>query len=210
MTNSTKKPQKSQITKQNVLESLKDLGTGTFDQMGDFAKNTSEDFFKELMGIKSASRKASGNLEPGSTMKFSEAMSGKYEENQKLKQQISFERNLSAQEKSITEKKVMELRVQLQAITQEIGAIAKSSVLLAQESKIAMIQAPVNPGVYHLVFFENVLEFLKSFRKKIQNASIWMGASNKRAQKKNYWSMYKKKGSSFLLSPDHYLQRSAG
>jgi len=54
------------------------------------------------------------------------------------------------------------------------------------------------------------LEFMKSFRKKIEDAQIWLHASNKRAEKKNFWSTYKKHGSKFLLSPDHYLQRSAG
>jgi len=73
-----------------------------------------------------------------------------------------------------------------------------------------MIEAPAQPGVYHIVFFQKVLEFLTSFRKKIEEAATWLSATNKRAEKKNYWSMYKKKGSSFLLSPDHYLQRSAG
>jgi nicotinamide mononucleotide adenylyltransferase len=54
------------------------------------------------------------------------------------------------------------------------------------------------------------MEILKSSRQKIDQASVWMGSANKRAEKKNYWSMFKKKGSSFLLSPDHYSQRSAG
>jgi hypothetical protein len=73
-----------------------------------------------------------------------------------------------------------------------------------------MVEVPNNPGIYHVIFFEKILEFLKSFRQKIDQASVWLGSANKRAEKKNYWSMFKKKGSSFLLSPDHYSQRSAG
>jgi hypothetical protein len=72
------------------------------------------------------------------------------------------------------------------------------------------MEIPANPGVYHINFFEKLLSFMQSFRKKIDEASIWLGTQNKRAEKKNYWSMYKKKGASFLLAPDHYLQRSAG
>ena len=105
---------------------------------------------------------------------------------------------------------MQELRINLQAITIEIAKLAASTGNLATQAEIAMVEVPVNPGVYHVVFFEKVLEFLQSFRKKIDLAATWLQSSNKRAEKKNYWSMYKKKGSSFLLSPDHYLQRSAG
>lgn len=105
---------------------------------------------------------------------------------------------------------MQELRAQLQAITVEITKLAATTGNLATQTEIAMVEVPVNPGIYHVIFFEKVLEFLQSFRKKIDEASVWLDSTNKKAEKKNYWSMYKKKGSSFLLSPDHYLQRSAG
>ena len=109
-----------------------------------------------------------------------------------------------------SERKSNELKLQLKAIMEEVLALAATTSNLDEETKIAALQAPVNPGVYHVIFFEKLLEFIKSFRRKIEDASVWLSAVNKRAQKKNYWTMYKKKGSSFLLAPDHYLQRSAG
>ena len=72
------------------------------------------------------------------------------------------------------------------------------------------MQAPVEPGVYHVIFFEKLLEFVKSFRKKIEDAAVWLHATNSRAEKKNYWSRYKKHGGKFLLAADHYLTSSAG
>ena len=137
-------------------------------------------------------------------------LSGKEEENKKLRVQVSLERNLAADEKRLSEQKMQQLRVQLQAISAEITKLASSTGNLATQTEIAMIEVPVNPGVYHIIFFEKVLEFLQSFRKRVDEAVVWLSSTNKRAEKKNYWSMYKKKGSSFLLSPDHYLQRSAG
>ena len=44
----TKKKNQNSVTRQNVLESLKDLGTGTASQATDFLKNTSEDFIREF------------------------------------------------------------------------------------------------------------------------------------------------------------------
>ncbi len=197
-------------TKQNVLESLKDLGFGAGSQTGDFLKSTSEDFFKELMGIPVSQPKRSGELVPGESMEMSEVISGKNEENKKLRSQISLERQLSSDEKRVSQEKTNVLRVELQALMNEVKKVAESTENLAEVTQVTMMSAPAEPGIYHITFLQNILEFLQSFRKKIDWAATWLQSSNKRAEKKNYWSMYKKKGSSFLLSPDHYLQRSAG
>jgi len=197
-------------TKQNVLESLKDLGIGAGSQTGDFLKSTSEDFFKELMGISVPKVKRSGEITAGQSLQMNEVMSGKEEENKRLRAQISLERQLSSDEHRVSESKRNELKVELQALMQEVQKVAASTEKLAEVTQVTMMTAPIEPGIYHITFFQNVLEFLQSFRKRIDYAAAWLQSSNKRAEKKNYWNMYKKKGSSFLLSPDHYLQRSAG
>ena len=124
--------------------------------------------------------------------------------------QVSFENTLLREEKERVESKSNDLKLQLHALMQEVYSLAKTTQNLGEEVEIATMQAPANPGIYHVVFFEKMLEFIKSFRENIQDSISWLSSSNKRAEKKNYWSMYKKKGSSFLLAPDHYLQRSVG
>jgi hypothetical protein len=154
--------------------------------------------------------KRSGEISAGESLQMGDVMSGKEEENKKLRMQISMERQLSADEKRVTQEKSNDLKVQLQALMQEVQKVSASTQGFAEATQVAMMSAPAEPGVYHLTFFQNVLEFLQSFRKKIDLAATWLQSSNKRAEKKNYWNMYKKKGASFLLSPDHYSQRSAG
>ncbi len=205
-----KKKNQHILTRQNVLESLKDIGTGATNQAGDLLKNTSEDFFRELLGIKNFQPKRSGELTPGGSFQMQEVLTGREEENKKLRAQISLERQMHADEARLSQEKSNQLKVQLQALTQEVVKVAQSTQGLAEAAKVAVIQAPANPGIYHIRFFESVLEFLQSFRKRIDLAATWLKSTNKRAEKKNYWATYKKKGSSFLLSPDHYLQRSAG
>ena len=117
---------------------------------------------------------------------------------------------MSEEEKRRIEEKSNELKLQLNAIMQEMAVLSQSTQELAKETQIAAMQAPVEPGVYHLIFFEKLLEFIRSFRKKTEEAKIWLQASNNRAQKKNFWARYKKHGGKFLLSPDHYLTRSSG
>jgi hypothetical protein len=205
-----KKKQIQSASQQSVMESLKSLGGGAASDLTDLFKGTSEDFFSELIGLPKAQKKVSGEIGRGESLQVSEAMSGKSEENRKLKAQISLERNLSADEKRLSEQKLGELRVHLQALTHEISKLAATTQGLAKETQVAVMEAPANPGIYHVIFFEKLITFMQSFRKKIEQSSVWLQSSNKRAQKKDYWSMYKKKGSSFLLAPDHYLQRSAG
>lgn len=205
-----KKKTQANITRQNVLESLKDLGSDSVNQAGDLLKNTSEDFLKELLGLSRAQVKRSGEMSPGQSLSMSEIMSGKEEQNRKLRNQLMVERQLSADQSRVTKEKSNDLKVELQALMQEVQKVAASTQNFAEMTQIATVSAPIEPGIYHISFFQNVLEFMQSFRKKIDLAATWLQSSNKRAEKKNYWSQYKKKGTTFLLSPDSYSQRSAG
>ncbi|HJX59586.1 hypothetical protein A2V61_01495 [Candidatus Woesebacteria bacterium RBG_19FT_COMBO_47_8] len=206
----SQKPKNLQnIRRSNVLESLKDIGGGTSRSLkNDLLKASSEEFLQQLFGAEK--QKYSGEITPGETLELTDVFTGDREEKKKQKVQMAFERSLLQEENRRIEEKGNQLKLQLHALMQEVYALAQSTQGLGEEIEVASMQAPVNPGVYHIVFFEKLLDFVKSFRKKIDNAGIWMHASNRRAEKKNFWSIYKKHGSKFLLSPDHYLQRSAG
>lgn len=204
------KTKKKVINQQNVLESLKSIGSSTAGSLKkDLIGQSSKDIIAQILKAQKP-RKYSGEVAPGESLEFNEIYSGKREENVKLQKQIALERKLRNEEKHHSEKKIGELRVHLQAITVEVQKLASETQGLAQETQIAAMQAPIEPGVYHIVFFEKLLEFIRSFRKKVHEASTWLHASNKRAGKKNYWSKYKKHGAKFLLSSEHYLTRSAG
>lgn len=200
------------VKRVNVLESLKDVGsTAQKNIQEELLKGTSEEFLKQLFGQKEE-KKFSGEIIPGETLEFNEVYSGQREENEKLQKQLNYERNLSNEEKGLNERKINELRVQLQALMQEVHNLAKVTQKIGEEVEVASMQAPANPGVYHLVFFEKLLEFIQSFRRKVENAEVWLQASNKRAERKNFWGTFvsKKGGTKFLLSSEHYITRSAG
>jgi hypothetical protein len=198
------------IRKQNVLESLKDIGSGTAGSLKtDLFERGSQDFLDQIFGNR-PSKKYSGEISVGESLEIDEVISGEHEEKKKLEGQLSLERQLREEEKILIERRGNELKLQLHALTQEVIALAQSTQELGDEVEVAAIQAPTNPGIYHVIFFERLLSFIKSFRKKIESASVWLHATNKRAEKRNFWGLYKKHGSKFLLSPDHYLQRSAG
>jgi len=189
----------SQIRKTNVLESFKDIGSGV-----------SRDLPDQILARPRLVTKASGEIRPGESLELNDLLSGQYQENLRLKKQITLERRLLQEEKTISAQKSNELKVRLQALMQEVLALAKSTQNLGERVEVATMQAPAQPGIYHLVFFEKLLEFIRNFRKNIEDASVWLHTFNKRAEKKNFWAIYKKHGSSFLLSGEHYLTRSAG
>lgn len=203
------KPQKA-IKRSSVLENLKDVGGNTGKVLKkDLAQGVSEELINQLLGRKTE-KKYSGDITPGESLEFEDVFSGRREETLKLQKQLVLEKKLRQEERIRSEKKGNELKLQLQAIVEEVSTLAQNTQELAEEVQVATMQAPIEPGVYHLVYFEKLLEFIRSFRKNISQAKNWLHSSNKRAQKKNYWASYKKHGGKFLLAADHYVSRSAG
>src|SRR5690606_8340143 len=111
----------------------------------------------------------SGEISPGESMNIQEALSGEREEKKRLEEQLAFEKMMRQEEKVLYEEKSRELQLEIHAILEEVQSIAKVTPQLAQEMQIASLQAPVKPGLYHLIFFEKLLEAFKSFRKKIDD-----------------------------------------
>ncbi|PIZ49935.1 hypothetical protein COY29_00740, partial [Candidatus Woesebacteria bacterium CG_4_10_14_0_2_um_filter_39_14] len=174
----------------NVLESLKDIGSGVTSSLNtDLLGGISKDLLEQILNRKGPGKKTSGDIRVGESLEFSDLLSGKHEENLKLRNQIAFERRLITEEKEVSEKKTNELKVQLQALMQEVSYLAKTTQSLGEEVEVATMQAPSQPGIYHIIFFEKIIDFIRNFRKNIDSASVWLGASNKRAEKKNYWAM---------------------
>lgn len=203
----------TQARQANVLESLKDIGSGTTKSLKeDLLAPASKDFFNQLLRSRMQNKHFTGEIKPGEEVAMNSVFTGQREKEEKLKSQLALERRLREDERSLTERKAQELRVQLHAIMQELKAIAVSTPQLVREVEIAAVQAPVNPGVYHLRFFEKLFEFVQSFRKNIKETSAWLHTINKRASKgKNVWGAnYKQMKGKYLLSSEHYLQRSAG
>lgn len=197
------------IGQPNPLEVLKDIGDSTVKQMKSEVGKLPTDFMDQLFGIRPTNY--SGEIAPGEALEISEVFTGRHQEIKKAREQIAFERRLLQEERTQVEKKTNELKMELTAIKQEILVLVENTQELAQETEIAAMQSFVEPGIYHVIFFEKLLEFIKSFRKKIEDAAVWLSSLNRRAGKKNVWgSHYKSYGAKYLLSGEHYLQRSAG
>lgn len=149
-------------------------------------------------------------IEPGQSVNVSETLSQKQEENKSLENKVFEQNNLINEIQSESHKKLNELRVRLQALMSEAAKMANSAANLSEQTKVAVFQKPAEVSEYQIAFVQNLIEYIQTFRKKVDSAVNWMAESNKRAQKKNYWAKYKKHGASMLLSSESYNSRSAG
>lgn len=192
-----------------VLETLRDLGSGTVASTREAAFEIGHDFFRQLIGL--PEQKIKGTIAPGESLSIEEALTGVAEERKRLELQLARERQMRAEEQRLSTRKQQELKMQMAALQSEVVQLAQTTQGLSHEVQIAAMSAPVEPGVYHLIFFEKLIEFIRSFRKKIENASTWLAMYNARAKKRahTFWAQVGVSGAKRLLSPEDYIQRSA-
>lgn len=196
----------------NFLEAMRDLGgSGVQSLNEDFLKGIPQDLMNQLFREPGQHRNIKTELKPGQSVEMSQLLQQEKEENRSLRLQLNREQTIRQEDASSSEQRSQNLKLELNALTQEVTQLAKTTQGLAKETQIAVLQAPANPGVYHVTFFEKLREYIRSFRKKIESASIWMQSYNQRAsKKKGFWGQVNKSGSKRLLSPEDYNQRSAG
>ncbi len=105
-----------------------------------------------------------------------------------------------------------EMEQTIQNIKAELLHLVSSSnvVLQAEFAQVAVEQAPVNPGKYHLGFFEWILELIKQTRMKVEDSGAWIAAVSSKKGKKGYWNMFKKHGTSFGLSNERTVATQTG
>ena len=190
----------------SFLEALRDLGMGVGDSVvNDVLKGIPQEALNQVTG------KKSGELKPNQTLNL----------NQLAKAEEKFERqtegftqeflDIRRQERLIWRQEEEKTKLQIAAILEELKKLASATKNLANEVDIAAKQIPVEPGVYHLSFFEKLRETLLLFRKRVEDAATWLSAFNQRAKRRNYyWAQVRKSGTKFMLSQERYMATQAG
>lgn len=104
----------------------------------------------------------------------------------------------------------METRQQLEAVRAELKALIASLKNLHQEVATAVAKEDVDPGIYHLNFYEQLRTFIKVLRLQVEDSRSWLASFGGRKKKMGYWGMYKKHGTTFGLSNERSLATAAG
>ena len=120
------------------------------------------------------------------------------------------EREIYNREKRKTQEEIQLLQ---EKIRQELESLKQETKQLDKQLEIAAEQNIVNPGIYDVSFLQKLINWIRLFRAKIEDATIWLSAWNQKSKKRGaFWSMFtsKKGGAKFLLSSEHYIVRSTG
>lgn len=190
----------------SFLEALRDLGEGVVDSIAnDVVGGTIQETLNQITGRKS------GELKPGQTLKLDQLPKTEEKPESQTKQFTQEFLDIRRQEKIIWRKQEEDTRLQIAAILEELKRLASATKNLAKEVDIAAKQVPVEPGSYHLSFFEKLRQTLILLRKRVEDSITWLTAFNQRAKKRNYyWAQVRKSGTKFMLSQERYMATQVG
>lgn len=102
--------------------------------------------------------------------------------------------------------KIESIRIELQKLATEI-------VHLDQSTQAVIAQEVVDPGTYHLTFFEKLLNLISHLRKRVAESRNWAALHNQRSTTKSYyWKQANNKvgGTKFMLSQERTLATQTG
>jgi len=194
---------KKPVLTDNFLEKLRELGSDVGDSViEDVIEGIPSTAIDQLTG-----RKRSGTLKPNETLSLEEA-----QEQEQSRRRLSREFfRVRQEERLVFKQEEQKTRLQIKAIQEELKKLVESTKDLVKEVEVASKLEPVEPGVYHLNFFERLKQAIIIFRKKIEDSASWLSLFNQRAKKRGYyWTQFKKSGTKFLLSQERYMATQAG
>jgi len=192
------------VAKTTANMAKKDLVVGT-------ARSITEQLFgKESSGIQEAvgiqaleQTKVTGDISPGESLELAKIK--KREFGQKRAEEFrQGEKRLSIYEEQ-------EITRQVEEILAELKKIVKATKELENEFQQVVVETPPEKvGKYHLTFFNFLLKLVTVARKKINESATWLSLFASRKKERNYWAMFKKKGTSFALSGERAVATSTG
>jgi hypothetical protein len=196
----------------NPLEAFQGYGS---DVVSSVAKNTTDEFdnlFSDLLGIKSSTeaehekQNAHGEVEV-----WSRSNENKTEVHARGHIEYHDEIRKSG-EKALSSEHRQALQI-IQEIRAEIQQLIKTSKVLEMEFvELAVEQTPTEVGEYHKGFYNLMMELLQAARRKVEDSGAWLSAVKGKNGKKSpdYWSMFKKHGTSFGMSSERSTATSVG
>lgn len=198
-------PQKKQAPQKNAdnpVEAIKDLGTNIVQHTAkDLVGDVTSGVIKGLFG-------KTGQLEPNQTIDFSQIETPKKSTVETYFK--PFENPLERKATLISHQAEMAIEQQINQVRTELKMLIAAARELSHEADKAISQRPVNPGIYHLNFFERLKLILKVARQQIEESKTWLSCMQSKKAQKGYWAMFKKHGTSFAMSSERSLASSMG
>lgn len=197
-----KKKKPAHHVETNPIEALTDIGSGVSDAFKkDLVQRGAKDVMTQVVGI-------SMDLKEGEEMVIGEP---KAEKSHHKEAALEYHREIRKVSEISAHKAGSEIDAKLEQILLELDKLIDSSSELEQRFEVlAVSEKPVEPGTYHLNFFDWMLSVISSTRQQIEDSSAWLGAVSSKKSKKSYWSMFKKHGTSFGMSNERQVATQSG
>lgn len=212
MTDKKVKKQNKQYANKNPLEALQDITSGVRDSFTGAGKDSVKDLWDQLLGSDKydlKETKNSGELTEGQELNLSKRE--KDEPQLDIEAAIDYRREIIHAGERGAKLHSRELEVKIQEIIIELKKIVSTSKeLQVQFKEITVEQMPIDPGEYHLNFFEWMFSVLRYARMKVEDSANWLSACTSKKNKKQYWNQFKKHGTTFGLSNERVVATQTG
>ena len=176
--------------------------------------NKSSGFLEAFKASAANSGAISSELRPGNDFSVSEAFraeEAKKQENDRRFKEIMMAKQHEDEDRQRFLNKQKEVEKQIESLRDAILKIAKSTQNFSSEVEKAAFEAPVNPGKYHLGFFETLKRSLEIIKKRLDDSASWMQEFNKRKDRVPFfWAQFKKSGTKYMLSSERSVQMAPG
>ncbi len=203
MVQNNKKKKKSLVL-DNPIEAVRNLADDfTSTARDDLVGGITDSAFQQIFG----SNKASGDISLNEEITIQNQ-----NENIQIQESLAFQRQRDSLEKNIfSYKDETELKQQIEQLLKEIKLLINSTNNISAEvAAIAVENSPVNPGKYHINFFEMLIKMIRSLRERVDESQTWLNVFSSKKQQKQYWSMFKKHGTTFGLSNERVVATQTG
>lgn len=192
MLNDQKKKKNFNIGNQNPAEVVKDtvvsVAKTTTDEIGQIGSKAME----QILGT--GQKTVSGEIKLGQTVE----MKANDEEMQVVATPNRIEtRELYNREEIKTNQ---EIQMLLKNLKEEVIRLQETSDSMAKEATVVTIKGVVSPGKYHINFLKWLITSIRDLRKKVGESRTWLNTFMAKKNKKNFWDMSSKHGSSFSQS----------
>lgn len=199
----SKKPQKKVVV-DNPIEALKDVGGNIVQTATESSAQAVKDMWSQILGVEKYAQstpKQSGVLEKGKPQEIKPK-----EHTQKSEAPMSYFREIQEAGKHTAAIESHEIRQQVQSIMYELSRLASVSKTVEKEVAAGIGTGIVNPGKYHVAFFEWMLIVVKDARKRVENASAWLHT----VSKKKGFIQGMKKNMSQMMSGERSVSNQVG
>lgn len=205
------KKTKTVVLSDNPVEQLTELGKGIASDIADVPIDIFNSALEQI-GLKSPKKPLSGeiNLRGGQNSTEntpSQEVSLGRKVNQ-LQMVHSSEKEVFNRQKSQDQADIQKLKQELQV---EIKKLEAQTAELTTEVKSMTVESQkTQPGDYYKNFLIWILHTLRDMRQRVNESRLWLNASTQKKQQRNYWSMFKKHGTSFAMSEERAIASANG